>query len=210
MNGPGQRAVATDGGRPRSKVQRVIEAYDLTGFGEELENRWLGDGRERQSLRDLADEFNRRVLEAAMSNHGMSVLDGEADNVYRLLQDDDVSPASRTRIRSSLEREGIDVDDLQSDFVSHQAIHTYLTKHRGVSREDIDEGDRLEKGTQTIQRLQSRTSAVTENTLSRLRDSDDISLGEFDLLVDMRVICSECETQYDVIELLERGGCECE
>ncbi|MFC6771661.1 rod-determining factor RdfA, partial [Halorubrum pallidum] len=51
--------------RPNSKVARVIEAYDLAGLGAQLERQWTGADGDRTSLRDLADVFNRRVLEAA-------------------------------------------------------------------------------------------------------------------------------------------------
>jgi hypothetical protein len=27
--------------------------------------------------------------------------------------------------------------------------------------------------------------------------------------VDVRVVCEDCNTQFDIIELLERGHCDC-
>lgn len=50
----------------RSKVARLIDEYEWTGLGATLEARWTADGSERASLRDLADQFNERVLEAAL------------------------------------------------------------------------------------------------------------------------------------------------
>jgi hypothetical protein len=35
-------------------------------------------------------------------------------------------------------------------------------------------------------------------------------LGDFSLLVDVRVFCEECGTQRPIVELLEHGGCECQ
>ena len=49
-----------------TKVRRVIETYSLSGLGEELAARWVGEGYDRESLRALADRFNRRVLAASM------------------------------------------------------------------------------------------------------------------------------------------------
>ena len=150
----------------RSKVARVIAEYDLRGLDEELIERWSDDA-ERRSLRELATYFNETVFDAAMRDAGMNPLDGEVENVYQLLTDDEVSRGVQTQTRRQLEREDIDVDDLKRDFISHQAVHTYLTKHRDVRSPSSERTtkDRIVSAHETVRRLQSRTVAVTENTL---------------------------------------------
>jgi hypothetical protein len=194
---------------PRGKVERVIEAYDLEGLGDELERRWTGRAGERESLRSLADRFNRAVLRAALDAAGASPLDGEVENTYRLLRGDDVSPGMRTEVRRQLEREGVDLDGVESDFVSHQAIHTYLREHRGAELE-TEEESRVEKEARTIRRLQGRISVVTESGLERLANANDLTIGDFDVLADVQVYCSDCGSQYEAVELIERGGCDCD
>jgi hypothetical protein len=194
---------------PRGKVERVIEAYDLDGLGDELERRWTGVDGERESLRQLADRFNRAVLRAALDAAGSSPLDGEVENTYRLLRDDDVSPGMRTEVRRQLERDGVDLDQVESDFVSHQAIHTYLREHRGAELES-EERPRVEKEARTIRRLQGRISVVTESGLDRLVTAGDITLGDFEVLADVQVYCADCGAQYEAVELIERGGCDCD
>ncbi|WP_327053869.1 rod-determining factor RdfA [Halomicrococcus gelatinilyticus] len=195
---------------PRSKVQRVIDEYELTGMGEQLEAYWTGDGEVEYSLRELADVFNRAVLRAALDRAGASPLEGEVENTYRLLTDDSVSSGVRTETRNALARDGVAVEELEDDFVTHQAVHTYLTKHRGVEYESGgDETDQVEKGAETIQRLRSRTSAVAETTLENLESTDRIALGDFDVFVDVRVLCDTCGRSYTVDDLLEDGGCAC-
>jgi hypothetical protein len=194
---------------PRGKVERVIDTYDLKGLGDELERRWTGVGGERESLRQLADRFNRAVLRAALDRAGSSPLDGEVENTYRLLRDDDVSPGMRTEVRRQLERDGVDLDQVESDFVSHQAVHTYLREHRGAELES-EEHSRVEKEARTIRRLQGRISVVTESGLDRLVKAEDITLGDFEVLVDVQVYCADCGAQYEAVELIERGGCDCE
>jgi len=54
-----------------TKVARVIREYDLDGMGANLEAAWTGEAGERTSLRDLADEFNEAVLEAALRESGI-------------------------------------------------------------------------------------------------------------------------------------------
>lgn len=192
------------------KVGKVLSEYDLLDLHAELPDRWLGESGDATSLRDLADEINTAVLRQAMERADTDPLEGEAENAYRLLTDDDVSAGVRTQQRNRLERAGIDVDQLQSDFVTHQAVYTYLTNGLGVSKETGDETEPLEKHEERIQRLRSRTVAVMENSLSELREAGHLTLGSFDTIVDLRVYCQDCETQYDLGDLLRRGGCDCE
>lgn len=191
-----------------SKVGRVIEAYGLTGLGAELEARWTGEDGPRKSLRELAAEFNRRVLRVAMTEAGLSPLETEVESKYRALTDDDTSSGVRTQVRRDLERKGVDIDTVESDFVTHQAIHTYLTKYRKAQFET--DSDRLETARETIMRLKRRTLVVVEDALERLRTHGYIGTGELNVVVDVRVTCVDCETQWSIRSLLDDGGCECD
>lgn len=201
------------GGRrgPESKVSRLLDEYDLDGFGAELERRWTTDGPDRSSLRDLATAFNRRLVRAALAAENESVLDGEAGNLYRLLTDDDVSSGARTRAIHELRRAGVDVDRLESDFVSHRAIHTYLTSHRDATPPSSDDESLREQRLRTLRRLTSRTERVTERTLEQLADAGELTLDEpaAEVYVDVQVHCPTCDSQYSARELLSRGGCDC-
>ena len=195
----------------RSKVGRLIQEYEMDGVGQELEDRWLGRGYESQSLRSLADWFNERLLRAKIERSGGTPLDGEVANLYRLLSQDDVTAGMRVDAEAALERNDIDPETLQDEFVSHQAVHTYLTEFRGVSKEQATtDTDRIEKARTTIQRLQSRLIAVIESNLTQLRDSGRLALGEFNVLVDVQVLCTDCGTSYPITDLLDNGGCECQ
>jgi len=195
--------------RPDNKVERVVRKYDLGDLGQELERRWTGEERERQSLRDLAHYFNRRVLESAMDEAGVVTLQGELENIYELLTEDDVTEGARTQARNRLEREEIDADDLQDDFVSHYAIHTYLRDYRDAEYESGDDRNQREKSVETIQRLTSRLNAVTRRNVENLRSTDRLEIGPVDVLADVQVVCQECGRQEDPIDLIERGGCRC-
>lgn len=193
-----------------TKVERLVADYDLPGMGEQLADLWIANGGERRSLRELADYFNRELLRAAMGEAGATTLDGEVENTYRLLTADDVSTGVRTDAETALERKGIDPDGLRTDFVSHQAIYTYLTEERGVTQPDEPDRDRAERAANTVQRLRSRLVAVAEKRLASLRNADAIALGTFSVLVDVRVVCEDCGTHADVRTLLDEGGCDCE
>lgn len=195
---------------PRSKVGRVIKKRNLEGLGEEMEQYWTGKGDKQRSLRELADLFNQRVLQSAMEATNEDVLVGETGNLYELLTGDDVTSGTRIEAENRLERVGIDVEQLRDEFVSHQAIHTYLTKYRGVKPPTGDTGSKLEKSRTTIQQLSNRLRAVTETSLETLRNADELTLGDYRIYVDVRVLCTDCEAQYSLLELFDSGGCDCD
>jgi hypothetical protein len=191
----------------RSKVARLLEEYELRDLGDELEQMWTAET-DRRSLRELADYFNQHLLQRKLEGANAQPLDGEVENIYRLLTADTVSGAEQTRVQRQLERDGIDVDALQSDFVTYQAIRTYLKAYRGAEYTPANK-DPLERERQNLQQLRGRTVAVTEGKIEQLRDSDDLVLGEFRTLVNIQIVCEECNTQLAVFDLLERGGCDC-
>ena len=195
--------------RPSSKVARLIEEYDLDGLGADLEARWTSDGIDRMSLRDLAEFFNKRLLEQALLGAGMSTLESDLDATYEHLTGDDVSTGVRTEARSRLKRNGIDVDALESDFVTYQAIRSYLKEWRGAEYEQVSDAEKLKKDLETIQRLLTRTHSVAEHRIELLRDTDRLALERFEVLLDAQVLCQECGTQYPLAELFDQGGCDC-
>lgn len=199
----------TDGspGRP-SKVARIIESYGLAGLGDELEAAWTAPESDRQSLRDLADLVNRRIVESVLEQHGDRPLTGEIESVYAALQGDADSATVRD-VTTRLENLGVSTTDLESDLVSYQAVRTYLQSVRGAEYER-ESSDPITASRGRIQSLRGRLRAVTEGQLEELATRDALSLGESRVLVQVQVYCEECGRQFDVEELLERGGCDCE
>lgn len=193
----------------RCKVGRLIESYGLDGEGDRLERRWLGDDVEAASLRELADEFNRELLAAAMDDADRNPVAADLETTYQILTGDAESEGARTQKRLELSRDGVDVDQLVTDFVSHQAVHTYLRDYRGVERQTGSDEDQLESDIETLRRLQSRAESVTADAVERSANTGRIDVGAFDVLVNVRVFCQDCGADYDAEELLGRGGCDC-
>ena len=204
--GQPKETTASSRGR-RSKVARLIDEYDLQGLGAELEQSWTAE-ENRKSLRELASYFNRQLLQRTLDEANVHCLDGELENTYRLLTDDEISSAESTRVERRLERDGVGVDKLKSDFVTYQAIRSYLKNHRGAEYTPA-ETDPLEREATNVQKLRGRMVSVTEGKLEQFRDNDELTLGEFRTLADIRVVCEDCNTQFDILELLDRGGCNC-
>jgi hypothetical protein len=196
----------SDRGRS-SKVAGLISKYNLQGLGAKMEQMWIAE-EDRSSLRELARHFNQQVLKQSLEYANMHLLDREVKNIYDLLTDDDVSGADQTRTRRRIEKNNIDVNSLKKDFVTYQAIRFYLTEYRNAEYTS-SVTDPLEREATNLKKLRGRTVSVTDGKLQQLRASGQLSLGDFRTIVDIQVICEECNTQFDVFELLELGACNC-
>lgn len=191
---------------PRPKVERVLDAHDLEGWGERLEAAWeSGDA----SLRELADRLNRRVLRSEMTRAGISPSPGEVEANYRALTGEGASAGERASAEASLRELGIDVDELRSAFVTHQAVHTYLRKYRDASAPTADR-DPVAATRERLARLEGRHRAVVADAVEQLDDGGALEVGDARVIVSASVVCEDCGAQYDVGTLLDRGGCDCE
>lgn len=191
------------------KVGRSASGYDIEGLDTELVERWIGE--ESDSLRDLEAYVNTQLVRAALEVAGETVIEGEAENYYRLLTDDGTSEGNRTEARRRLERQGVDTDRLLSSFVSHQTIHTHLRNCLEVTYErSMDPDERVENAEQFVQGLQSRTERITTGTLEQLRDADIYDLSEFSVFVDLMVNCEACGRVLPITDVFENEGCVCQ
>lgn len=198
-----------EGSSGQYKVTRLIDKYDLEGIEAALVEKWTAKGADRLSLRELADYFNEQILDETLTAADRQVLEGERENLYRLLVGDDVSEAERTRTRRQLEQDGIDVDELLEDFVSYQAVRTYLQEERGVEYSGPDE-DPLDREAVAIQKFRGKLESVTASKLEQLQKSGRITAGTTQVYVEVSVLCEDCGEQYPVTEFLDRKGCSCE
>lgn len=194
---------------PESKVARLIAEYDLDGIGAELEALWTREDDERKSLRDLATHFNRALLESALRDADIDTLDTDPDRTYERLAGEGATAGVRTETRVHLERNGLDVDALEADFVSYQAIRSYLEDWRGAEYESISDEAKLQKDLETIRRLQNRTRSVTTSRIEQLGTTGRLDISDFEVVLDVGVLCQDCGTRYSVSELFDQGGCRC-
>lgn len=203
--------MAEDTTHDRLKVGRLIEAYDLEGIGDDLERRWTRS-EDRDSLRSLAEYFNRELLATALDRTGTEPLDGEVENLYRLLTDDDVTSGTREQTRARLGQRGLDVESLERDFVSYQAIRSYLQRTRDAEAPTGPRSDEAHRDAkrETVQQLASRLATVAEEALAELRAAGRLTLGDVQVVVSVDAHCTDCGTRAPVPEVIERGGCDCD
>ncbi|WP_411967204.1 rod-determining factor RdfA [Haloferax sp. YSSS75] len=206
---PSNSPVSRRGGRG-PKIERIAERYEIPELGDDLVAAWLGEGRQQRSLRELEVDVNKRLVRAALDKAGAHVLDGEAENFYRLLTSDDVTAGSRTAARNSLREKGVDVDQLEADIISYQSVYNYLKRHRNVERESTDSDESsTDSGLDTIRKLRSRLRTVTAGVIDRLVNANEVFIGPYEIDVDIRVTCTDCETRMTPTALLSSGHCNC-
>lgn len=191
------------------KVGRTVEAFELSDVNDELAVRRTGRAGEAASLRDLAAYFNRAVLRAAMVDAGMSPLDGEVENVHRLLTEDDVSEGMRVRTRNRLEREGVALDAVESSFVSHPTMGNHLRDCLDVEPTEPNQ-DPVETARERVFKMVTRAERVVENALESLASSGHVAAGSLAVTVDVQVGCEDCGAYDDVASFVDDGGCDCE
>lgn len=189
-----------------------MEAYSLEASDEEIVDRWVGDGTDRMSLRDLAAFFNKKVLCAAVRESQLGLVDEEIDTMYTLLTDCDVSDESRSQVRSQLRDGGIDPDELLDDFVSYQTVNRHLKQCNDVKRDSETETDDqyVRRRVQKIYALENKLDAVTNDILEQFDTTGRISLSDFETSIDVHVRCSNCGAQHRVGDIVENNGCLCE
>jgi hypothetical protein len=192
------------------KVSRLQAEYDLIQMDEELVARWRGEGAKKTSIRALTEAFNKQLLESALDRGDINYLEGEVDNTYRLLTDDDVTEGVRVNVRRSLKRASVDIEAAEDAFVSHQTIYNHLTGCLGVSKTQTETKDPIDTVAGEIFSLQNRTVAVVDSKLQRLRDKNQFAIDEFNVYVDISVFCKQCETRHELGQLLRNGGCTCQ
>lgn len=194
---------------PEPKVVRMIRKYGLEDLGADLEARWT-HSESRESLRDLADRVNERILRAALREASVETLTEDVARLYAVIDNDEASPGERNRIVRRLERGGVDADELLADFVSYQAVRTYLTNYRDASLPERGDADEIrETEAQNIEQLRQRAAAVAESKVERLVATDRLQIGSHHVLTDVQIFCETCGKQYDASELIRAGACDC-
>lgn len=198
-------------GAPCCKVDAVAEACGLTDLDATLRERWTARAN-RSSVRDLAHYANRRILRSMLNEDQQGTLEGEVENYYRLLTDDDVSRGMYTEAGNRLRDLGVDVEALEGRFVSHQTVYRHLTDCLDVTRDSGHEDSEtaIRNGIDTIRAVQRRSEAVATSTLERLGRAGHFDIEEIDVLVDVGVACRACGDQFTLSESLVGKSCDCD
>lgn len=198
-------------GSPCCKVQRTAVTFDVSDALDEL----AAARQEGASFRTLATQFNTRVVEQVLGEidvEGRSIhaaLTGEdiASEVYEVLRTDRDSDIRRAELRARLSDAGVDVENLESAFVSHVTIRSHLQECVGVEPERSTPP--FEQTVNTARSAQTRASNVVQSTIDRAVRHDQLQTGDLDVEILIRVTCQDCGDTFYLSELLEQQHCSC-
>jgi hypothetical protein len=191
------------------KVGTVAATYSLGDVHDELARKWgTEDG---PSVRELTATLNKRVLQVAFREAGTLPIDGEVDNIYRVLTDESADGADRTRARNRLQQVGIDVDSVEDAFVSHQTLYRHLVNCLDASYEATEKTpeERVEKWRRRLLALQNRTADITTQGIEQLSSAEAVDIGSFTVTTEVTVSCEDCGRFYTVEEFLDAEQCDC-
>lgn len=165
------------------KLGRIKDKYDLTGLDETLRVRYRSG---EDSLRTLAAFVNRQITAAFLEQYPYA-----PNYVYEVLGPggDDVSTRERNDLRRRLRADGLDIDELTADWVSHMAVRTYLQDDLDLdtgrrSRTERDPEETLEK----LRGLISRDERIVEEAL---KATDGVDVADVSIHAEVYVLDDE-------------------
>lgn len=188
------------------KVCRVLGERGIEHYDDRILSQWQGEGSQRKGYRQLADWLNVTLLRREMDEVGLTTLGDEAESKYERLQSDE---ASASEVESMLEREGIDVDRLRSDFVSYGVVRTHITECLGAEYEKTGASDWEEE---SIDIARDRASEKIREAVVSLVNKDEIEAsGDLAVHLSVELECESCQARVPLRRAIRRGRvCQCD
>lgn len=194
------------------KVEQTAMEFEIEDVVPELvERRQRG-----KSYRAISEHLNVRVIEAALdcadvtsgrSVHAALIGENIAEAIHQVLRTDSQSDIRRAELRARLTEEDVDVDHLESAFVSHVTVRSHLQNCASV---EIDSSPpSFEQTENTTQWAQTRASNVVQSTLDRAVKTNQLQTGELEAELFVRVTCKGCGDTFYLSELLKNRSCSC-
>jgi hypothetical protein len=181
------------------KVCRVLADRDMAEYEQRMVEHWHGQNGQRMGYRQLADWFNVTLLRREMDKAGVSTLGDEAESKYDRLQK---GGTVAEEVRTVLKRNGVPIEQVESDFVSYGVVRTHLTECLGEEYEEESgdwEGDAIGRArNHAEQKISEAVAAAVSN--GKLDAVGDVSV---ELSVDLT--CSETHVSVPVDQALRRG-----
>jgi len=196
------------------KLGRTAAVHELpigderSRLDEQLRGRWLGaEGYPETSLRDLTDWFNRQVMRTQYIEQGRNTLDAHLRSDYAVLTDPDHEEYHA--LLSDLDADGIDGEDLRSDFVSVSTLYRHLTECIGAEKDD-ERRDPRAIADDKIAHVRDTARMYLSDVLSAWESRGVVeSATEADLAVGIYLECPVCSRQA-AIEVVRQRGYVCE
>lgn len=195
------------------KVGRTAMEYGIKNRLPELNSH----RKSGKSFREVTRIFNTWIVEQALKHadisddrsiHAALVGENIADDIYHSLYTDETSDVEQTEVRARLSAAGVDVDRLESSFVSHVTIRSHLKEC--VRVEPDPSPPKFEKIANTARGAKNRAKNVIQSTFKRGARHGQIQTDSLRVEILVKITCEECGDTFYLAELLEKQRCSCD
>jgi hypothetical protein len=124
-----------------------------------------------------------------------------------MLQGEDGSDVKRAELRARLRDKGVNVDDLETAFVSHVTIRSHLQEC--VNVQPAETTTDFEKTVNTVRWARTRAENIIQNTLNSAVSTDDLQTGDIETELIVRATCEKCGDTFYIEELFDERQCSC-
>ncbi len=188
------------------KVGRGIQKYGCNGLNDRLVQEYR---HEDASLRDLERVINQEFTISAIESAG-SPTDRDPATLTAILRGDgDSTRREKARLETQLTQAGVDIEQLQQDYVSFRTVKTHLNEHLNVDT-SRNETITIDSARDLIEWAETRCANVIERTIKRLSNANEATIGgDFTVRISPRITCYDCNTTLTITEYLDSNGCNC-
>lgn len=192
------------------KVERITEKYDISPgvgdetFDEQLAKRWLGaDQYPEMSLRKLVDWLHKHTLRTKYTEHGRSTLEPHLESDYEALRDTEND--NHHAVLADFEADGIEGEELLTDFVSPATLYRHLTVCLGVEKDNESKGD-VSSDRKKLEYVEDTAEMYISDLLSAWENRGDVPCAsEADVTVRIYLECPKCAKQTNIRTVQQRG-----
>lgn len=193
------------------KVGKAIDKYELRHdvvsgtINEYLIARWNGHNEYPETgLRDLTDYFNLKILKKVYTKNDRRTVQTQIESDYEALTGDD--EIAKDEIIADLETDGIDGEQLVSDFISTSTLYRHFNNCLG------EESQKDEKKTESnweAESIQYSLNNALENSVKALKSLEKKGkiphATEAEVSVPLMLSCPKCTTRVRFERAIDRG-----
>lgn len=193
------------------KVGRIAEKYDISPgisedtLDEQLERRWLGeDEYPETSLRALVDWLHKHMMRTRYTDHGRSTLEPHLESDYEVLHRDEDD--NYQAILSDLKSDGIDGDELLSDFISPSTMYRHLTQCLNVEKSEKQSQSDETSDRNKLEYVENTAAMYLSDLLSSWENRGEVPhASKANIAVRIYIECPKCAKQTNIRTVQQRG-----
>lgn len=191
------------------KVGNLIEQYNITSASNNddvqdyLVQRWVGRGDYTPTgLRPLKNWLNKQAMKTAYTNNNRDTFDSRIDSEYEAITGEDVDFA----ILEDMSSDGVDTEQLRSDFISTATLYRHLTSCLDVNKSSKNKPASTEWEQDKIDYAKTVVEQSLEESLQSLDNKGKLpGASQATITTEVIVGCPECNTRVGFERAVARG-----